>query len=106
MMLRRGLAGIGVLVAVGLLQVAQRNAIWLRAYALGERLERAHREATDVSWLQARVIALASPGQLASAGEARHLDLVAWETLARQAPPGEAHEAAPVQVADSRDTAD
>ncbi|MBI4341485.1 MAG: hypothetical protein HY598_04300 [Candidatus Omnitrophica bacterium] len=109
----RGLVVIGLLVAVGMLKAVQRNALVLQGYALGERVERAHQEATDVSWLEARVLNLTSPDHLSEAANSRQLKLVAWSTLSPQPPlpadPVAAQEgttADPVQLADGRDTTD
>lgn len=98
--------------AVGMLQVAQRNTVYLEGYALGDRVEKAHKEHTDVSWLEARVMRLTSPEHLSSMVQERHLNLVAWSTLTEDearrftdtAEPVGAHSA--VQLADGRDTTD
>lgn len=79
---------IGVVVGLGLLQVAQRNAIFLQGYAVGERMVKAHRESTDVSWLKARLDSLSSPAHLSEAAEKHRLKLVAWSVL-RQVPPAQ-----------------
>lgn len=81
MNLRRWMTLVGGVVVLGLLQVAQRNAIVLQGYGLGERLAREHRQQTDVGWLQTRVAGLSSPGALAGAQESRRLKLVARSTL-------------------------
>lgn len=81
MRLSRWMTLIGAVVALGCLKVSQRNAIFLRGYAVGERLGRVHTQETDVSWLNAQVIGLASPGRLARVAQERRLKLVAWSTL-------------------------
>ena len=73
-------------VALGCLQVAQRNAVFMGGYAVGERLGRVHTEEVDVSWLTARVIALASPRRLADVAEERKMKLVAWSMLPEVSP--------------------
>lgn len=65
MSLARRFLLIGLLVAIGCLQVAQRNAVFLKGYALGRQTEQLHLQETELSWLQARVIALKSPVRLA-----------------------------------------
>ena len=72
---------VGLTVGLGCLQVAQRNAIVLKAYAVGQRIEQAHGQETRVGWLTARVIGLSSPGQLVEEADARRLTLVAWSPL-------------------------
>jgi len=81
MRLPRWLMLIGVLVGLGCLQVAQRNAVTLQGYAVGERLRRVHAEETAVSWLQTEVRTLASPSRLAQVSDDRQLKLVAWSPL-------------------------
>ena len=88
MRLSRWLSLIALVMGVGCLQVAQRNAVFLGAYALGERASRLHGQTTDVAWLHARVIALASPMHLAQVAQERRLKLVAWSTLAPAAAVG------------------
>ena len=85
MRLTHWLMGIGVVVAIGCLQVAQRNALFLQGYAIGSRVSRLHTEQTDVAWLHARVTQLSSPTNLARAAQERQLKLVAWSTLPSQA---------------------
>jgi len=81
MNLRRWMTLVGAVVVLGLLQVAQRNAIVLQGYGLGERVAHTHKQQTDVGWLQTRVAGLSSPGALAGAQESRRLKLVARSTL-------------------------
>ncbi len=82
MNLSRWILVIGLMVGVGCLRVAQRNAIYLKGYAVGERMGRVHETQRDVSWLTADVIGLESPSRLARVAEERQLKLVAWSTLA------------------------
>ena len=110
----RGLLFISALAAVGLLKAAQRNALFLEGYALGEQTQQAHQTETDVAWLQTRVLNLTSPAHLADMVQARHLKLVAWSVLSPEqvnvlADSMDAASAAspePVQLADGRDTSD
>jgi len=81
MTLSRWLLLIGIVAGLGCLKVAERNAVVLAAYAVGERTSRAHTQDTDVSWLRARVTELSSPAQLAQAAHDRQLKLVAWSML-------------------------
>ena len=109
MKLERWLISIGMLVAVGMLQVAERNTVYLKGYALGDRVVKNHKEPTDVSWLEARVLRLASPEHLSDAAQERHLNLVAWSMLT--APQAQLLAGAPrsneaVQITDGRDTTD
>lgn len=123
MRLKRWLMGILAVVSVGMLQVAQHNTVYLKGYALGDRVEKAHKEQTDVSWLQARVVGLTSPEHLSGMAQKRHLDLVAWSMLSPEKGPRAVFAARPaekdsaaavsqlppqaaVQLADVRDTTD
>ena len=78
---------VALVTGIGCLQVSQRTAIVLSGYAVGERMQRVHAQETDVSWLNANVVGLASPARLAHAAQERHLKLVAWSTVPRSAPP-------------------
>ena len=82
MRLSRWVALLAVLVGLGCLQVSQRNAIVLKGYALGERMQRIQTRTTDVAWLNANVIGLTSPTTLAELAQERKLKLVAWSLLA------------------------
>jgi len=81
MPLVRWMGLIGIVVAVGCLKVSQHNALYLKGYAVGERLTQVHQQETDLSWLHAQVTGLESPGRLARAAQDRQLKLVAWSTL-------------------------
>ena len=82
MNLSRWMLAIGVLVGLGCLQVAQRNALYLKGYAVGDRTHQVHVARRDVLWLKAEVTGLESPAHLARVAEERRLKLVAWSTLA------------------------
>ena len=123
MKFKRWLMAIGIIVSVGMLQVAQRNTVYLKGYALGDRVEKEHEGQTEVSWLETRVMRLTSPDHLSDMAQERHLNLVAWSMLTpdqaqrfadtaewvdtRPAPAvaqAQPHET--VQLADGRDTTD
>lgn len=72
---------IAAMVGLGCLQVAQRNAVFLQALAVGERLRDLHAQENDVSWSNAHIIGLTSPLRLAQVAEERRLKLVAWLRL-------------------------
>ncbi len=76
-----GLTLVGVLVAVGCLQVAQRNTVLLKGYTLGQRMHDLHAQETAVSWLDAEVTTLASPVHLSAVARKRQLKFVAWSTI-------------------------
>ena len=80
MRLSRWMGLIGLVMLLGCLQVAQRNAVLLKGYAVGQGRHRVHTEETAVAWLRAQVEELASPTQLAREVEERRLKLVAWST--------------------------
>lgn len=73
---------IGLCVVCGMLQVAWRNAVIMKAYDLGDRVSRLERAQTDVALLTTEVAALESPVRLAQVAEERKLELVAWSPLA------------------------
>ena len=81
MRLSRWMMLIGALVGLGCLQVAQRTAIVLKSYAVGERLAHLHAQENEVAWLDAHVTGLGSPARLAEVAEERRLKLVAWSRL-------------------------
>lgn len=89
MPLSRWMVLIASVVALGCLQVAQHNAMFLQGYAVGERTEHLHAQQTSLAWLDARVTGLASPAQLAQTAQERHLTLIAWSTLSQGRSPHE-----------------
>ena len=81
MRLSRWMLVIGIVVGFGCLKVAQRNAILVKSYAVGERMGRLHAKRNEVAWLHAQVTGLSSPSHLAQMAEERRLELVAWSRL-------------------------
>ena len=86
MPLSRWMSLIAVLVGIGCLEVAQRNAIVLSGYAVGSQAERLHAQQTEVAWLSSKVTGLSSPSHLAQVARERQLKLVAWSTLSTPPP--------------------
>ena len=82
MRLSRWMGLVGLMVGLGCLQVAERTAVVLKGYAVGDRLSRAHIASADVAWAESRVTGLTSPVHLALAAHERHLTLVAQASLA------------------------
>ena len=80
----RWFALIAIVVGLGCLQVAQRNAILLKGYAIGTRMGSLHAQETDLSWLNAQVVGLHSPAHLARVAQERRLTFVAWSRLAHE----------------------
>ncbi|MBI2093201.1 MAG: hypothetical protein HYT88_00545 [Candidatus Omnitrophica bacterium] len=78
MRLSRWLMVLGVFVTLGCLRVAQQNAVYLKGYEVGKRLENLHQKQVQLSRLEAEVIGLSSPGYLLDVARKRRLDLVAW----------------------------
>ena len=72
---------IASVVGVGTLQVAQHQAIFMKGYAVGERMQRLHAAETEVLWLRTHVIGLTSPAHLSQVAQQRRLNLVAWSAL-------------------------
>jgi len=81
MSLRRWACLIGILTALGFLKVSQQTTMWLRAYALGERVRGVHELENETQWLKAHVTALRSPAQLVKAMGDQGFTLVAWSEL-------------------------
>ena len=77
----RWLALIGLLVAIGMLKVAQETSLALDAYRTGRDYTKLHDLETDTRWLETKVVALQSPIALASTMKERHVQLVAWSRL-------------------------
>jgi len=97
----RWLLLIALVVGVGCLNVAQRTALFLTGYGVGQRAQRAHAQEADVLWLKMQVVGLSSPAHLAEVAQERRLKLVAWSTLkAEPTVP-----ASPVRVASAQDDA-
>lgn len=94
----RWLMGIALLVGVGCLQVAQRNALLLKGYRVGSLVARLHAQETQLALWHTEVMGMASPGALARVAKERNLKLVAWVTvdgqpaLVRVAAAGREHE--------------
>ncbi|MDP3703521.1 MAG: hypothetical protein Q8R78_03975 [Candidatus Omnitrophota bacterium] len=65
----------------GCLQVAQRTAIVLKGYALGERLDRVHTQLTTMSLEQVEVEGLSSPAHLAQVERDQRMNFVAWSPV-------------------------
>ncbi len=95
MRLSRWVTLIAILVGLGCLQVSQRNAIFLKGYALGERTGHLHTQETDLSWLHASVVGLESPTHLARVAGNRGMKFEARKTVS--ATPGPA--IIPIQLA-------
>lgn len=103
MPLRRWFFLIGMLVGLGCLRVAQRNALMVTGYAVGDSRARIHAKQTEVSWADARVEGLASPVHLAEVAQERRLKLVAWSTLPNDTAPPTSLAAFNTQVAELLD---
>ncbi len=81
MTLSRWLKALGVAVLLSCARVAQQQALYLKGYAVGERVHRLHEETTAVAWLEADVNGLAAPATLAKTERDRQLKLVARREL-------------------------
>ena len=71
---------IGLIAAVGMAQVAQRTAIYLKGYEIGEQITKMHELNNDTRWLETQVMGLKAPGHLVHVMKSRRLELVAWST--------------------------
>ena len=65
----------------GCLQVAQRTAIVLKGYALGERMDRVHTQRTTMSLERVEVEGLSSPAHLAQVARDQRMNFVAWSPV-------------------------
>jgi hypothetical protein len=93
MRLSHWLGLVALVTGIGCLQVSQRTAIMLGGYGVGQRMSRVHAQETDVSWLQANVVGLASPTHLARVAQEKRLNLVARSTVSRNPLPQAAAQA-------------
>ena len=87
MHLSRWFLVIACLVGLGCLQVAQRTAIVMKGYALGERMHRVHAQQTDISLETMEVVGLSSPAHLSQVAQERRMNFVAWWALREEPPP-------------------
>ena len=83
MRLSRWFLLIGAMVGVGCFQVAQRNAVLFKGYAVGQRLQMVHEQEAELAWLQSRVIGLVSPSSLSRVTRQQQMTLVAWSMMPR-----------------------
>ena len=81
MRLSRWFLVMACVVGLGCLQVAQRTAIVIKGYALGERMHRVHTQETDASLETMEVVGLSSPAHLSQVARERRMNLVAWRPL-------------------------
>ena len=77
----RWLSLVGLVVAIGMMKVAQETSLALDAYRTGRAYAKLHDAETDARWLETKVVALQSPIALASTMKERHVQLVAWSRL-------------------------
>lgn len=87
MPLSRWMVVIGLVMGLGCLRVTQHHAVVFKAYAVGAQTSRLHEQHNEVDWLNARIVALASPAHLGEVVEQRHLKLIARSTLPSRAGP-------------------
>lgn len=102
MTLSRWLGLVGVLVAIGCLQVAQRTAITLQGYRVGTQLSTLHTQGADISRLNAQVASLSAPAHLAEVVREHRMTFVAWSTV--EEPPRQ--QSSEVRIASAGETAD
>ena len=81
MNLQRWFILVAMCLVCGTLQVAAHNAVTLKGYELGDRMERRESAQTRVRWLTTQVMSLESPVRLAEVSSRRKLGLVAWSVL-------------------------
>lgn len=81
MTLTRWWMGLGIVVALGFLQVSQQTTIRLAAYALGRREAHVHALENKTQWLAREVVELQSPARLAAAMKDARTEWLAWSAL-------------------------
>ena len=108
MSLSRWLIVLGLAVGIGMLITAQRIAVFMEGYVVGERMHQVHEEEVALGWVNHQVTGASSPVNLARDAQSRHLNLVASSSLQdlslQQAPKSSTSEPQPVAMA--RDTSD
>ena len=72
---------VAIMMILAGLRVAQQNAVFSRAYALGASAHRAYQKQRDVAWLRSEVAGLESPVRLAAYADEHDLKLVAWKRI-------------------------
>ena len=72
---------LAVMMVVGFVQVAQRNALFLQAYQVGVRTQRLHEQRVELAWLKTRVVGLSAPHRLSQTVKDNKMKLVAYSTL-------------------------
>ena len=72
---------VGVVAALGCLQVFQHGAVVSKGHRVGSQISAAHEKAIALSWMQTEVFRLSSPSRLAKEARQRKLKLVAWSLL-------------------------
>ena len=73
---------IGLMMGLGMLRVAQQNALVVSGYALGTRAERLHDQDVQMEHLRADVLELTSPVHLADVAREQRMKFVAWTSVA------------------------
>ena len=81
MRLSQWLSLVAIMMALAGVRVAQQNAIFSQAYALGARLQCAQQKQRDIAWLRSEVVGLQSPVRLAAYADDHDLKLVAWKKI-------------------------
>ena len=72
---------IGLMAALAMAKVAQQTAVWLGAYAVGERAQQIHEMENQTAWLRTDVGSLQSPAHLVRVLRTQHKSLAAWSEL-------------------------
>jgi hypothetical protein len=69
------------LMGIGMMKVAQHNAVVMKGYSLGEQTRNIHTARTDLAWLEAEVTGMGSPTYLLEHADEENLKLVAWSQV-------------------------
>jgi hypothetical protein len=66
---------------LGMILVAQRNAVLRSSYCVGEGIRQVHAQQMQLAWQQTRVIGLSAPAGLSDVQQQRGLRFIARSTL-------------------------
>ena len=98
---------LGLTVGIGMLVTAQRIAVEMEGYVVGQRMRQVHEQEVALNWLDQQVTGSSSPVSLARQEESRRLNLVAWSSLQDlPSKPVPAASSQPEQIAAMDDTSD
>ena len=72
---------LGCAVGIGMLMTAQRMAVFMEGYLVGQRMRQAHEQEVALGWIDNTVTGSSSPTALARQERDRQWNFVAWSSL-------------------------